>query len=134
MHKLRPCPFCGGAPEMDTLQGYRNITTGRMGNAIAVYCTSCSAGISVCYADVPDIQPEQVAGMWNKRDTGDLAALVARLVRALRKAAPEHDLPERALDYLKREGLCGSPLRETPNVKLTGEPHRGESSERSERG
>ena len=116
MHKLKPCPFCGGAPEMDALQGYRNITTGRMENAIAVYCTACSADMSVCYADVPDIQPEQVAEMWNKREAGDLAALVAQLVRALRKAAPEHDLPARALDYLQREGLCGSPLRETPNV------------------
>lgn len=115
MHKLKPCPFCGGVPEIDTLQGYRNITTGRMENAIAVYCTSCSADISVCYADVPDIQAEQVAEMWNKREAGDLSALIARLAQALRKAAPENELPAMALDYLRREGLCGSPLRETPN-------------------
>jgi hypothetical protein len=41
----------------------------------------------------------------------DLSALVARLARALRKAAPENDLSGKALDYLKREGLEGSPLR-----------------------
>lgn len=120
MHKLKPCPFCGGVPEMDMLRGYRNITTGRMENAIAVYCTTCSADVSVCYGDVPDIQPEQVADMWNKREAGDLAALVAQLVRALRKAAPEHELPARALDYLQREGLTGSPLRETPNAEVSG--------------
>lgn len=51
-----------------------------------------------------------------EKTTDDLAMLVAQLVRALRKAAPEHDLPARALDYLQRAGLTGSPLRETPNV------------------
>lgn len=43
----------------------------------------------------------------------DLAALVKQLVQALRKAAPDHDLPTRALDYLKRNNLQGSPLRQT---------------------
>ena len=41
----------------------------------------------------------------------DLSALVRRLVHSLSKAAPEHDLPAKALDYLKRKGLQGSPLR-----------------------
>ena len=112
MTKLKPCPFCGGPAEIDTLRGYRNFSSGLMENAIAAYCTACAADISVCYADVPDIQAEQVADMWNKRDTGDLSALVVRLARALREVAPDHDLPEKALDYLQRNGLCGSPLRE----------------------
>ena len=51
-----------------------------------------------------------------KQQVDDLAALVARLARLLRKAAPEQDLPEKAMDYLQREGLCGSPLREAPNA------------------
>jgi cell division protein FtsB len=42
---------------------------------------------------------------------GDLSALVRQLVHRLRKAAPDNDLPEKALDYLKRKGLQGSPLR-----------------------
>lgn len=42
----------------------------------------------------------------------DLAALVRRLAHSLRKAAPGNDLPEKALDYLKRESLQGSPLRD----------------------
>lgn len=43
---------------------------------------------------------------------GDLAMLVARLARKLRKAAPADELPAQALDYLNRNGLKGSPLRE----------------------
>ena len=43
---------------------------------------------------------------------GDLAMLVARLARKLRKATPADELPAQALDYLNRNGLKGSPLRE----------------------
>ena len=43
---------------------------------------------------------------------GDLAMLVARLARKLRKASPADELPTQALDYLNRNGLNGSPLRE----------------------
>lgn len=42
----------------------------------------------------------------------DLSAIVRKLVHQLRKAAPDNDLPEKALDYLKRKGLQGSPMRE----------------------
>ncbi|MCS3467107.1 hypothetical protein M2401_000828 [Pseudomonas sp. JUb42] len=44
----------------------------------------------------------------------DLSALVRQLVQRLRKAAPDNDLPEKAMDYLKRKGLQGSPLRSDP--------------------
>ena len=50
------------------------------------------------------------------RTVGDLAQLVARLARALLKAAPDNKLSVLALDYLINENLCGSPLRETPNA------------------
>lgn len=43
--------------------------------------------------------------------TEDLAALVVRLARALRKAAPDHDLPKKAQGYLNDKGLQGSVLR-----------------------
>lgn len=49
----------------------------------------------------------------------DLAQLVKQLVRALRKAAPGNDLADKALDYLKRQGLQGSPLRATPEAPQT---------------
>jgi hypothetical protein len=47
-----------------------------------------------------------------RSDVGELAMLVKRLAQSLLKAAPEHDLPSKALDYLRRARLCGSPLRE----------------------
>lgn len=64
---LLPCPFCGGEAEMDTRQGYLALGTGRLGNRIAAYCRSCNADMGVCVEDVPDIEPEQVADMWNRR-------------------------------------------------------------------
>ena len=64
---LLPCPFCGGEAEMDTRQGYLALGTGRLGNRIAAYCRSCNADVGVCVEDVPDIEPEQVADMWNRR-------------------------------------------------------------------
>ncbi len=41
----------------------------------------------------------------------NLSALVRQLAYRLSGAAPDSDLPAKALDYLKREGLQGSPLR-----------------------
>ena len=41
----------------------------------------------------------------------ELAALVRRLAQSLRKAAPGNELPDQAVDYLKRTGLQGSPIR-----------------------
>lgn len=54
-------------------------------------------------------------------EVGDLSMLVRQLVQALRKAAPDHVLPDKALDYLKRKGLQGSPMRalSTANGKVT---------------
>lgn len=48
---------------------------------------------------------------------GDLAILVVRLTRALRKAAPENDLTEKAMDYLRRNGFECQPLRKTKEIK-----------------
>lgn len=49
----------------------------------------------------------------------DLAQLVKQLVRALRKAAPGNDLADKALDYLKCQGLLGSFLRAAPEAPPT---------------
>ena len=46
----------------------------------------------------------------------ELAQLVKQLVQSLRKATPDAELPAKALDYLKRKELCGSPLREVYNA------------------
>jgi hypothetical protein len=56
----------------------------------------------------PDTPKEPAA---NRQIVDDLSALVSRLVRALNKSAPTHDLPEKAMDYLRRKNLLGSPLR-----------------------
>lgn len=67
MHDLKPCPFCGGKPEIDPVRVYRNTTTGNMETEIVVYCTVCSAEMSRCSKDVPDLQPKHVADLWNNR-------------------------------------------------------------------
>lgn len=51
----------------------------------------------------------------------DLVALVARLARSLRKAAPADALSDRALDYLRRKGLNPSPLRTAEPPHASGE-------------
>ena len=43
--------------------------------------------------------------------TEDLAMLVKKLVRSVRLGVQELQLADRAMDYLKRNGLEGSPLR-----------------------
>ncbi|MBB5546632.1 hypothetical protein [Paraburkholderia fungorum] len=57
-----------------------------------------------------------------------LSMLVKQLVHSLRRSAPENALAERALDYLRRQGLIGSPLRmdapdgsESDTIKARGE-------------
>ena len=74
------------------------------------------------------IAVEKLAGL-QQRDTqvDDLAMLVRRLVRSVRNAAPEQAIAEQAMDYLRRNGLDGSPLRASPvqQPKPSGEPARG---------
>lgn len=41
----------------------------------------------------------------------EMAMMIRKLAQALRKAAPEHDLPQKTLDYLKRKGLQGRVFR-----------------------
>lgn len=67
----------------------------------------------------PDDGPELPNGWLDEdeayelqQNVANLASLVMRLAHALRTAKPEHGLPDKAMDYLQREGLCGSPLKE----------------------
>ena len=48
-----------------------------------------------------------------EKTVDDLSLLVKRLARALRKDNPDSELAWGALDYLKRNGLEGSPLKES---------------------
>lgn len=45
----------------------------------------------------------------------ELVVWVQRLVQAARKSDRNSDIAGRAMDYLKRERLLGSPLRSSPN-------------------
>lgn len=120
---LKPCPFCGGPAELDTMRGYIAIATGRMGNEVAIYCIECSADMSLCHEDVPDMSIDDMVfaltEAWNKRDApadprpDDLATLVFRLARSLNKPNGDTLLAQKALDYLRRNGLQCSPFRDT---------------------
>jgi hypothetical protein len=69
MNELKPCPFCGGDAELDTRQGFVYLKSGqpRHGSRMTVYCRECGADIGICREDVPDVYPELVVEMWNRR-------------------------------------------------------------------
>lgn len=68
---LADCPCCGGDAEMDTQQSYRNISTGRLETGIAVYCRDCGLQAMLCRGDIPDLAPEHVIEIWNRRPAAD---------------------------------------------------------------
>lgn len=47
-----------------------------------------------------------------KAEVADLAMFVKRLSKALKECNKDNTLPETAMDYLKSNGLEGSPLRD----------------------
>lgn len=61
-------------------------------------------------ASQPPFQTEAGAA----RQLEEIALLVRVLVRALRRSEPSNEHAAKALDYLKRHGLQGNPLRELP--------------------
>lgn len=52
---------------------------------------------------------------------GDLAMLVRMLVHKVQTFNPHSDLAKRAMDYLTRHGLQGSPLRGDPTDSVNAE-------------
>lgn len=55
--------------------------------------------------------PEPVANDGEENIQKDLALLVYRLCRAIKRQDCDNDLVDKAMDYLHRKGLGGSPLR-----------------------
>lgn len=68
---LKNCPFCGGDAEMDSARGYRNMRTGHVKSAAAIYCLKCYADMTWCYEDTPHMTVEdvcdQLSEQWNAR-------------------------------------------------------------------
>lgn len=68
-------------------------------------------------------------------DAADLAILVKRLIRALKKYDQTHPLIDTAIDYLCRRDMQGSPLREaqpSPSVEVGDAPTRFECAARKQ--
>jgi len=67
---LMPCAHCGGVAEQDYRQSYRSIA-GRLGEACAIYCTSCSANMTLCHEDHTGVSVEhlmdELVAAWNRR-------------------------------------------------------------------
>ena len=94
--KPLPCPFCGGAVELDTRRAYRSLE-GRLGNAVAIYCTKCPADQTVCHADHPNLTVEEMVAeliaSWNTRaaltapppSEGDVAELLDECIASHRR-------------------------------------------------
>ena len=91
--ELKPCPFCGGVAEQDHEQSYRSIRESRLGKAVTIYCTTCSASLLMCHEDHRGVDPEDLMAElvtgWNTRtDLHDatkaqLAECEARLTKAI---------------------------------------------------
>ena len=109
MSELKPCPFCGGEAEADTMQGFRAMASGRLENAAAIYCRDCSAQMSFCYSDEPDIPREDVMAnlvvAWNTRaDLSD--ALLREAMDALQWLREVTEPPDRNCSC-HRSAPCG---------------------------
>lgn len=73
LNDLLCCPFCGNEAELDTMRGYRDLGSGRVGNEVAIYCNTCPCDMSICREDVPEATTEQLVEelteIWNRRAT-----------------------------------------------------------------
>ncbi|MGV2049053.1 Lar family restriction alleviation protein [Agrobacterium sp. 22-209-1] len=76
---LKPCPFCGGAPETDSSQSYRKLTSGNLDHQAAIYCTSCDAVMTMCAADTPQLDDEDrlsyLIDRWNGRSNSPIESI-----------------------------------------------------------
>ena len=69
----------------------------------------CTTGWNMLYTE-HQVRPLLAAQQFT---LDELAMLTRKLVQQLRKASPGDESAEKALDYLKRKGLAGNPLRAT---------------------
>lgn len=81
-------------------------------------CVTAGLGILECNSLMVTLKGTSCAPADQAASVEDLAMLVRRLVSKLEKECPGTDLAPQALDYLKRVGLQGSPLRAAPQQSL----------------
>lgn len=62
------------------------------------------------------------------RRVDSMSILIKQLVHSLRRNAPENPLADRALDYLRRHDLLGSPLRQDGDTELCAAAAHGETN------
>lgn len=62
MAELKPCPFCGGVPCIDTHSFYDERTKDFTDHTYGVVCTNCNAQTSQHY-----LTKAQAKGAWNTR-------------------------------------------------------------------
>ena len=110
--KIKNCPFCGAPADLDAVRTFRSLTSGNLERAIAVYCTSCTAEISVCVHDVPEITPEDVVSMWNDQPVMDnMQLLLQRLAYRLDRLDKSVNATQEVNDYLSGVGRWPRTLR-----------------------
>lgn len=89
--ELKPCPFCGGEAEMDTMQGYLILHSGELDNRSTIYCLDCDAEMGFCHADLDSWQIEaaikNLITAWNTRASTEAADALLREARAELNAA-----------------------------------------------
>lgn len=132
--ELKPCPFCGGDAECDSRQAFRALSSGRIGNRFAIYCTSCNADMGFCYDDIESCNHEaaemEIIAVWNTRASdAEIASLTSQLraaeerEKALREAladianASNWTLIEKATDHVRQA------IRVQARAALKENPH-----------
>ena len=117
--ELAPCP-CGEIPEKLCVGEAASGSEWAMANGYC--CGGWNIEFRTNHAAHGTEENNRLAReAWNAAPRGndnellvdDLASLLRRVARALRKFEPDNDLAERALDYLQSHGLAGVRLRGT---------------------
>lgn len=101
--ELKPCPFCGAAAECDSRQGFCGMG-GHIDYQSAIYCTKCSANMTLCRGDSAELSDEErmriITEAWNCRPDNATAEL-RRKVSELEQERKEFRCPH-----------CGQPWQE----------------------
>ena len=93
MHKLLPCPFCGGRACIETHSFYDERTKGFDDHSYGVVCENCNAQTAQFY-----LTKAQAKGAWNARYNDIKFVLTAEDVENYR--IPENALTKERMEHL----------------------------------